>query len=412
MKKTIHILSWFLGTCLCIGACSDKDDGTVTTSSVLHVYGQNYNLNSGVIWKNNRNVMISTVPYVYKDTYINEEGQQQTDEITGYSAGRDRQETGNFMLSLYEPGLVFDNNLESITGRGACICFHLSSPDTEKLIPGKYTFGKEKLPNTFTAYSSVFYDTQKSVDPAEITKGEIIIEKNSDTYHIEFNTLATNGAKITGQFDGTLKECKVKQLASANYDNVSIAGLLDSIYTIVEQMGIIFPTEWGLDESNGAAFYSTTTGTSNVATNAKNVNVDIALLWDRKTESFIFESPIRMRSWLGHNDNYNLPCHTIYMKAPDSFTDTDFEKLDDTGFSFDIEEQKVIFNTQTFQPGYVFFETGNGIQGVIHVKRFTPTGSKREDFMGMGFLFITTPVNPTLIMDIKCPANFIDPKIR
>lgn len=411
MKRTIHLLSWFLGTCLCVGACSDKDDGTDMTTSVLQVYGQNYNLNSGVIWKNNRNVMISTVPYVYQDTYINEEGQQQTDEVIGYSAGKDREETGNFMLSLYEPGLVFDNNLESVTGQGACVCFHLSSSDIEQLTFGKYTFGKEKLPNTFIAYSSVFYNTQESGTPAEISEGEIIVEKNNDKYHIRFNTTATNGAKVTGQYDGVLKECKVKQLASASYDDVSIAGLLDSVYTIQEVMGTVYPAVMTLDYSNGAAFYSTSTGASKTAS-AKDGKTDIALLWDKETESFIFESPIRMRSRLGHDDTYNLPCHTIYMKAPDGFSDTDFEKLDDTGFSFDIQEEKVIFNTKAFQPGYVLFETGNGIQGVIHVKRFTPMGVNREDFMGMGIIFYTTPVNPTLIMDIKCPANFIDPKIR
>lgn len=118
-----------------------------------------------------------------------------------------------------------------------------------------------------------------------------------------------------------------------------------------------------------------------------------------------------MRSLLWHDSKYDFPCHTIYMKAPDSFTDSDFEKLEETGFSFEIRDEKVLFDTDNFQPGYVFFKAGNGTQGVIRVKGFAPLAEKVEEQYG-GVLIVTTPVNPVLYIDVKCPASFVDPKIR
>lgn len=412
MKRKNCIIVLAVLTCLGLTSCSANDDGMDSNASSLQVYGLQYNLASGVIWKNNPNILISTEPYIYQDTYADEQGNLKTDKIEGFTVGNTRKETGNFMLSLYEAGLSFNPTLQSIAGKGACICFHLSSPDTDQLKLGKYVYGKEKAANTFLAYSSVLYDTQNSVDPAEIMSGELIIEKQETNYHIEFKGINTRGAEIMSQYDGQLRECKVRQSVSATYEDVSLAGLLDTITTFIKISGIEYPPTQTLDYDNGAAFFTTLTGASRLASDIGKEMVDIALLWDKKTESFIFESPIRMRSWLGHNDDYNFPCHTIYMKAPSSFTDEDFEKLEDRGFFFDIKEEKVVFGTTDFKPGYVFFQAGNGVQGVMHIKRYTPMGTKINDLMGMGFYFITTPINPTLIIDIKAPANFVNPKIR
>lgn len=412
MKRKIYFILWISILSVCSGACSDNEDEPINISSQLQVYGLQYPLSSGVIWKNNANILTTNEAYVYYDTYTDANGQTITDEVVGFTSSQGRTETGNFILSLYESGLVFNPILASVEGKGACICFHLASSQTDRLAPGKYVYGRDRQAGTFIAYSSVLYDTHANVTPAEISTGEIVIEENDNSYHITFKGQNSNGAELTGQYDGPLQESRVKQQISAVYQDIAIAGLLDSVSTITKIYGNEYPPEYSLDFNNGKAFFSTSTGAVRYANENGKENIDLALLWDKHTQSFLFESPIRMRSWLGHTDSYNFPCHTIYMRAPATFTDTDFEKLEETGFSFNIQEEKVEFNTLGFQSGYVFFQTGNGMQGVIHVKQFTPMGTKVEDFMGMGLIFYTTPLNPTLIMDIKCPANFTTPKIR
>lgn len=408
MKKRIVyflVALIFLGT----GSCSDKDDGMDSNNSQLQVYGQQYSLTMGIIWQNNKNVVFQTVPYTFYDTYIDSEGNERTDKIEGFTTGDEQTETGNFMLTLYEPGLVYHPDIESITGKGACICFHLASAEIDRFVPGKYIYGNEKKANTFTAYSSVYYDTQKSVNPAEISKGEITIEKEGEEYHIEFKGSTTKESEIVCRFDGPLKEHRVKQQIAARFEDITIAGLLDTVHVKVESNYVGNSAYSDVDRENGKAFLCTKTGITSYARDPGREAVDLALLWDRKTESFVFESPIRMRKWLWHSDEFIFPCHTIYMQAPDDFTDEDFENLEESGFDFKILEQTVKIATRPFQPGYVFFQTGTGTKGVIRVKSFTPLGSKTlENWLQKS----TFPENPTLAIDIKCPANFVDPKIR
>lgn len=408
MKKRIVyflVALIFLGT----GSCSDKDDGMDGNNSQLQVYGLQYSLNMGVIWQNNKNVISQTIPYTFYDTYIDSEGNEKTDKIVGFTTGDEQTESGNFMLTLYESGLVYHPDIESITGKGACICFHLASADIDRFMPGKYIYGNEKKANTFTAYSSVYYDTQQSVNPAEISKGEITIEKEGEEYHIEFRGSTTNEGEIVCRYEGPLKEVRVKQQAAASFQGISLAGLLDSVNVKVESRYFEDYTYSDVDRENGRAFLCTKTGMTSYAKDPGQESIDLALLWEKETESFVFESPIRMRKWLWHLDEFYFPCHTIYMQAPDDFTDNDFDNLEESGFDFKILEQTVKIGTRSFKPGYVFFQTGAGTKGVIHVKSFTPLGSiTSED----SFQKNTYPENPTLVIDIKCPANFVDPKIR
>lgn len=413
MKKSICIMTLVLGICLFLGACSEDKKGPEVIPSTVNMYGKDYNLQSGVIWKNNRNVIITKEDYTFEDTYTNEEGQQVTDQVKGFAAGKDITVTGNFMLSLYGAGLTFNPAQEKVEGKGACVCFHLNSTDIDKVVPGKYVYGKEKQPNTFIAYSSVSWDPQSQGSPLEITSGEVTIEQKDNTYTVKFDCKTANGNSIKGQYEGALQTQKVKQAAYGMYQDVEIAGLLDTVTIIMKLNGEIGMEEPQSD-TEGTAFYSTISNTTQKAGDPNKEKIDLALGWDRNTESFIFESPLKMRSWLWHDADYTFPCHTTYMKAPDSFTNEDFAKLEETGFSFDIKDEKTVVPTKDFKPGYVFFQTGNGIQGVIHIKKFTPFGTTEQDLIpGLpGMQVLITPKNATLTMDVKCPVNFINPPIR
>ncbi|MEG0796552.1 MAG: hypothetical protein RR397_08640 [Odoribacter sp.] len=409
MKKSVCFISLLLLALLCFYSCSDSEDD-FNSSAAMQIYGRPYHLTNGVIWKNNPNILTSTLPYVYKDIYTNEEGVEVTDEVTGFTIGKDRFETGNFMLSLYEDGLVFNEELQNVKGKGACVCFHLASPDVKRLVPGKYLYGENKKEFTFVGYCSSAYDTQQSVVVATISEGEVIVEERADgIYTVIFHCKTTFGGELSGEYQGALRECKVPLETSASFKDVALAGLMDTVTTIQDWFGSV-STETTLDESNGAAFFSSATGICKFANDKKKESLDIALVWDKKREVFYFESPIRMRSLLGHSANFEYPCHTIYMRAPNTFTDEDYNKLEETGFTFPIQEERVEFEISSFQPGYVFFETGTGSRGVMHIKRFSPLGVNVESMWDV--IFITTQVNPTLGMDVKCPANFVNPKIR
>ena len=161
-------------------------------------------------------------------------------------------------------------------------------------------------------------------------------------------------------------------------------------------------------DEDGNAFFSTMAGVTQSASAKNRSVVDIALYWDRNKEAFCFVSPIYMRQWLWHQ--YDFPCHTKYMKMPESFTDADFDKLEETGIAFEIKEEHVEISIHDFKPGFVLFETGRGIQGVIRYKKYTPHSLLSKEYFE-GYT-VTSDVNPTLQVDVKCPAIIANSQIR
>lgn len=415
MKKKVYLIGIMLWALSCFWGCSDDDD--VVPKGMLQIYGREYHLTSGVIWQNNPNVIASTVPYVWEDKYENEEGEEVSDRVEGFETGEDRMETGNFLLSLYENGLVFNEMLESAKGKAACVCFHLASSNTNRLVPGKYVFDESRRANTFSGYCSSEYNTQEDVKPAAFSAGEVIVEEAGEEYHIVFRCETTFGGEISGEYLGKLDLCRVSQVSFSEYTGVSLSGLMDEV-TITEGYALpgyeIFDeTYTTIDEDCGNAFFSLTSGiaqTANVARRNKEV-VDLSLIYNEMNESFLFESPIRMRAKLGHQSKYDFPCHTIYMKAPENFTDADFDNLSVDSFSsYEITEEEVIVPTQNFKPMYVFFQTGKGVQGVIKIYGHTPLGSR--EVIEYGIFRTVFTVNPALLLEIKCPAVVANPQIR
>ena len=410
MKKRVCFRYALFLALLGASACSDNEQD-VDPAALLDIYGRQYRLTEGVIWENNPVDIHATVPYVFEDTYKTAGGETVTDRVTGFAAGNGNRKVGNFMLSLYEEGLHYNAGMKASVGNGACICFHFATESTDRLTPGKYVYGTEKEAGTFIAYSSSNYRTDYSVTLAEITAGEVIVEQQGENYNIRFDCTTSFGGKVTGEYVGPLFYCRVPQQTSAFYENITLAGLLDSVVISESWLGDAPEISVSVDYSNGAAFLATSSGACKYAKDGGKELVDVALVWDKTTASFYFESPICMRALLGHSDTYNFPCHTIYMNAPSTFTAADFDRLGESSFAPDIQEEKVVFSTADFRPGYVFFRTGNGVEGVIHVKGFAPPDKQTTSEWG-GWLITEKPVNPVLYLDVKCPANFVDPKIR
>ena len=436
-----------------LSACSEKDEG-IQSENVMRLYGMPYHVQSGVIWQSNPNVVVSSIPYVYKDMHDGE-----TDEIEGFRAGTDRIETGNFQLSMYESGLSHVPGVESAQGKAACICLHLSSPETNRLVPGTYQFGAEKHPFTFVGYCACDYSTQENngvgaedYTPAALAEGEVTVaEEGGGNYRVSLQAKTTAGGAVDCVYYGKLDVCQVSQIVSSEYKDVSLSGLLPEVeriywtdeyivnqYAPMEDMsleefvdayglikyedgeGYLWPDETYLGPDlnyNGRALLSLSTGLPQTARNFRDKldDVDLALTWDEEQQSFLFESPIRLRGMLGRSARYDFRSHTVYMKAPDTFTDADFENLTTESFSFVItNEEPVAIPTRDFRPSYVFFQTGKGVQGIIKVKSYTPQKMQLDiDWdWGYGHEGELGPLNPSLLLDIKCPTVIANKQIR
>jgi hypothetical protein len=417
-----------------LSACSDDDDSQGNSSSYLQIYGVKYTLSSGAIYESNPHTVAVTEDYVYEDKYEDEDsGQMVAEEVHGYKASDESTSVGNFILSLYETGLTVSESEATAKGKGACICFHLNSKDVNSLAEGRYELGSEYTPFTFAGYVSSEYDSQSTVTPAELSEGTVDVSKEGLNYRVSFKGVTTFGGVVEGEYVGPLTECRVSQISSLEYTDVQLAGLFNwvelylyaPIYGITEKM----LADEGYDVGDpdlgiGKAFYSLSSGMASYADAFKKQKeaVDLALYYDKDASAFTFKSPIEMRSYLGHSSKYTFPYHTVYMKAPSSFTDESFENLSASDFTVDITPETVsipVSDADSFTPVYLFFKTGKGTQGVIKVKEYIPMEEKVYDLLGSmygdsyaGLMLYYYTQNPILVMDIKCPAIVSDPKIR
>lgn len=418
MLKFRFLLTILVSTLLFV-SCADKNDDIYSSQIVL--YDNHFNVGSAVIWQGNPYTIANTKPYIWKDTYINNNGEVVTDEVEGVTVSDKSIQLGNFTLSLYENGLTYSPELASAKGKGAVVCIQLCSPDVNELAEGVYTYSEAKKANTFIAYCSSEYQSQKIIKPAAITKGEVKIERKNGIYSVKLYAKTSFGGNVVANYEGPIEVCKIPQQKSLKYADVSLAGMLDKVEIEAYYGETLMGTSSELDDGNpeypgfgtGLAFFSLTSGMPQNASSQKKDQADIALYWNEKQQCFQFESPITMRRYLGHKTEYLFPCNTKYMLAPESFTSEDFENLDATTFDYDINENEVKIPFATadgFKPCYVFFQTGHGVKGVMHIKQCTPQSKGSYDYYGVMTYYFQ--IAPKILIDIKCPAIVFNPQIR
>ena len=416
MMKYNHLLFTSL---LLLSACSDNDD--IGNTSQIVLYDNAFNVGSAVIWQGNPYTIANTKPYIWKDTYVNDKGETVTDEVEGITVSENTKQLGNYTISLYEDGLTYSSELASAKGKGALVSIQLCSADINGVKEGTYTYSETTEEGTFKAYCSSEYQSQKTIKPAAITEGNVNVEKNGETYKVAISGKTSFGGSVEAHYEGPLETCKVPQESSLEYSDVSMAGMMDTVHVEVYYGDALLGSTAELDNGNpdypdfgtGLSFFSLTSGITQTASASKKEQADIALYWDEAHSRFCFESPIKMRAHLGHHAEYLFPCHTKYMKAPESFTDTDFENLDATSFNTDIEESDVtipVTTAEDFSTCYVFFETGHGKKGVIRLKQYTPKSEGTYDYYGV--MTYKYEIGPKLLMDIKCPSTVSNPQIR
>lgn len=413
-KRTFFDLSLLI-VIMIFTSCND-DDIQVSSNQNLDMYGLKYDISTAALWELEPNRIIETVAYNYVDEYTNE-GKQVKDTIKGFKVGEKQSQTGNFILSLYGNGLTLDTKNQRLLGSGACVSMNMASENVKELNEGKYTFGVDDTPFTFNAYVSSNYKTKENVNPGRITEGDVVFSKNGDEYSIDIKCNTSTGGKVLGNYKGKLTKLKVERVKVAKYVDVRLGGLLklskrEEIWNGRDYGGIYL-------DLSGTSFLVTSTGDVRNAGAKGKSSIDVTLLYDEVNKMFVFESPLKVRGFLDHSipmfvhqkNEFNFPCHTIYMKAPSTFTDKDYDDIDKKGFEFEVREEKVTISSENIKPSYIFFMDGKGRKGVIKVKSFIP-GYIKETVLYGGFFIGRYPVGPMLVLDIKSPASYMNPIIK
>lgn len=419
MKRRCLFKMSTLWLVLALFSSCDDDDGNNFQSN-LQIYGLPLELSSGVIRHGNTNQFYTREEYIFEDTYTDSQGQQTTDKVEGFKAGDEEFNTGNFIVSLYGPQLRYNEDLQTTVGKDVCLCLHFASEDTEQLKAGKYTFSEMAQKYTFTAWVSSEYDmigNQNTI--ATINKGEVEVEIEGSNYRISFNCETDFGGTVKGIYEGPLAKGDIFRDILSSFQDVKLEGLLSQVeYVYDGWFGVgEYKRETTLDINLSKAYMIASTGGTRVTNNSSREAIDIALVYNEAANEVLFEAPIRMRKYTGHNKSYDCPCYTIYCKAPATFTDADFDQLTEEDFDFAVEDEQVSLSLDNFTTGYVFFLTGNGLKGVIKIKSFTPYESSgveiKIDYDASMNVFYSLmgPASPSLMLDIKCPGSINYSKI-
>ena len=415
-------------TLISFSSCSNEtvdDFGTTSSPSYIEAYGLKRPVVSAVAWKSTPYQVTSREEYIFTDEYQNSEGVLQKDMVVGYVTGTDSYDAGNFQLSVYGEGLFFNENLKEIYGKGPAISFHIVSPNTEKIEAGVYKYQKSpKEKFTFTAYYSTEYTLNIFNNYImEITEGEINVAVSGDEYTLSFDCKSASGSKVSGVYKGAIHVEDLGKIPFASHTDIQLGGLMIG-NTHRSLRSLSRPANWATatltlayDVSQNMGVLSSTSGISMTPTqSARSSETDIALIYNRDNpnqEYVYFESPIKIRSYLGHNSTYNHPCHTTYMRAPSSFSHADFENFQLSDFPERIEPEDIRFYISDFKPAYVFFHTGNNVKGILHVKSYTEFTYVYETPSPLGNPpHYQNERSPSLFMDIKCPASYNNSKIR
>ena len=417
MGKTCFICSFNMLALGCLFACSD--DGDVNYSNRIQMYGETYALEQAAVYHDNNHTVIAVNDYDYVDEYEWQDVAYM-DVVKGFTAEVKEQQTGNFLVSLYEEGFVVSDITEKAVGEGACVSLRLASPDTAVLEPGVYVYSANRDEYTFQGHSTVSYNTRDDSPVSnDLTEGKVTVSREGDVYSIDFDCKTSFGGSIVGSYKGPLKAFDIRK--DAEMVNVIENVKLEALFPEVNYIDVEGVAHHEPDYQRATSFLATASRAIYTANLYKNLPelekraIDIALRYDSENAMIYFASPIEMRSWLWHNKfqsedlfnySFDLYCHTQYMLAPADFTEADFEQLASSAdFTFAFSAEEVGIPVGQTLPCFVFVQTGNGLKGVIRINEITPEGSESDGG-------VVHAVNPSLGMDIKFPRDFSEEKLR
>lgn len=381
----------------------------------LNIYGNSYNLTQAILWEGNPYETFAKMEYVWQDRYQGEDGVEIVDKVVGFEKGADVN-SGNFRLNLFDDGITFMSSTNSFAGVGTVVSIHFASESLTELKPGKYTCNSSKSAGTFMGYLATSYEFNgKNQQIISITKGDIVVEKTATGLKFSISAETAAGIAFTANYDGKVNPLKLNQSKNiTDLANVTLGSLIPERLFMYYEGGV--RVEGGdmldLDEYSPALFniLSVSVSTPNdVSYEDTRQSIHMTSFFDEANNEIVMTSPIKIRSILGHDDDaYLCPCHTRYKMA----TDMTIEKFNNFDGRVDItftDNDKVAFSTTNFVPGFFYFETGDGISGLVYVKA---TLDPIEVFIeGDASFGLKNIFNNQLLLDVKTITNYSDPKI-
>lgn len=376
----------------------------------LNIYGNSYNLTQAILWEGNPNSTYLKKEYVWEDVYVGEEGEEIIDKVVGFEKG-EQVSSGNFRLNLFDDGITFMSSTNTFIGAGTVVSIHFASELLTELKPGKYTCSSDKTAGTFMGYLATNYEFNgKNQQIISITEGDANVEKLSGGYKITINAKTAAGISFTANFEGKLDPIKEQQSKVVNISSLYLGSLLDEIFVKSYVMGVFDSEGFETDAYTTGCLSISAGEVSAIASDPDgNVNTHIAAAFDKVTNNIVLISPIKVQSVVGHEPDYYYACHTRY-KMADGMTEEQFQKFDGSTMpTFSDDDPKVLFSSTDFQPGYFYFEAGDGTAGLVRVNGLEPRTNKSTFLWGVFEMRYT--IEGQLLMDVKATTNYGNPKI-
>lgn len=101
---------------------------------------------------------------------------------------------------------------DSLIGKGHLLSFAMFSSLERELAPGTYQFdgfdttNPETFGNAYTVFNANY--TNKTGNENKLIAGKVIVNRNGDTYQIDFDAVDDTGKKLTGHYTGTVSYFK------------------------------------------------------------------------------------------------------------------------------------------------------------------------------------------------------------
>ncbi len=400
---------------LFVGYGCEKTPVEVETEKV-NIYGRDYPIGLAVLWQNNPRMIFTQVPYSFVDSYTDENGNPITETIEGLTCLDDINILGNYMFSLYETSFSYIEDVNLVNGSGAVVTIHLTSP-SEELVEGEYTYSTLFSGNTFYAYTSSNYSSIKSSNViSQVIEGKVTVKKSGSGFAVDYELVNSQGGVVKGSYNDKIEELRVNLQTEALNSDIRISGIAESVFIETYMYGNPYNQEYTTDNYN-TGFFSTTTGGTSKVTDGAREKVDMALYYNAVDNTLTFTSPIEMRKYTGRTEEY--PNHTLYVRAPSTFTEDDYNNIQVTdipSYFNNSTNTPVVFSVDNFEPGYVFFKSGQGLMGVMNVKSVAEGRHIENDIFAIyglpGYLVQHYQLSPNLLVDIKSPGNFSSPQIQ
>lgn len=408
----------------CRTSGSDKapedDSSPAAVYGSLAVYGLDIKL-SGATLKHYSDQSQTTIEeFEYTHSYDNA-GEKVTNTLTGRRAGRDMVNYGYHTLTLYEPGIGYDDLTQNISGAGAVVTFHIFSEPGAAMPTGKLVSSKDPLPGTFKAYYSSSYNASdpnltRIASAKSATLDLSII--SGDKVKAAFTLEMASGTKVSGTYEGTYKELDDRNVAFSQGEGIIMRGYTPKYLLQIEKDGVIAQQA---EQPSGAVLQSLlNTGKGESVTGAQAAEapelIDVVLLKNNETGDFTFISPVKSpladqrydwgKGWLPMYRYF--PNTTYFQKAPSDFTDQTYKELDTKEFGFEVKKDESLPLSPDYR-GYILFSTTQGMKGVIKIVDYAKPEVIRQ--LHTGTTYQLYHVTDGFVIDYKVEAVPVIPLI-